>query len=326
MANFPTSLDSFTNPTGTDPLDSPDHATQHESANDAIKALEAKVGVNSSAVTASHDYKLSGVTGTDKAVSNTGTETLTNKTLTAPILTNKNSTGEDEGVETLTNKTLNAPAYKGLVDGWILADETWVYDSATTITVPSGATARYSVGDKIRWKQGGAYKYAYVVTVAATLLTVAGDAVTNAEITDNYYSKANSPVGFPAWFAYTPTGVAGSNVTLASRFRINGRECRVQMAINFTGGITFTTNPTIPVMASASMTTTGSAANDIQTCGTGGYRDSGTGNFPSTLKPIIVASATTVIIMSGNAVALSASSPTSWANGDAIWLDFSYEI
>lgn len=45
--NFPTSLDSFTNPSGTQTLDSPDHAGQHSDANDALEALEAKVGISS---------------------------------------------------------------------------------------------------------------------------------------------------------------------------------------------------------------------------------------------------------------------------------------
>ena len=56
--NFPTSLDTLTNPLATDTLDSPPHDTQHADANDAIEALEAKVGVNSSAVATSHDYKI----------------------------------------------------------------------------------------------------------------------------------------------------------------------------------------------------------------------------------------------------------------------------
>lgn len=56
--NFPTALDTLTNPTATDYLNSPSHAGQHSDANDAIEALEAKVGVDSSAVTTSHDYKL----------------------------------------------------------------------------------------------------------------------------------------------------------------------------------------------------------------------------------------------------------------------------
>lgn len=45
--NYPTSLDTFTNPAGTNTLDSPDHAGQHGDANDAIEALESKVGVGS---------------------------------------------------------------------------------------------------------------------------------------------------------------------------------------------------------------------------------------------------------------------------------------
>jgi hypothetical protein len=60
---FPTSLDALTNPVSTDVLTSPDHAEQHANANDAIEALQAKVGINSSAVTTSLDYKISRSTG-----------------------------------------------------------------------------------------------------------------------------------------------------------------------------------------------------------------------------------------------------------------------
>ena len=88
--NYPTSLDSFTNPTGTDLLENSnsalDHDVQHSNANDAIEALQAKVGANSSAVATSHDYKLSEVTSTDKAVGKTAVQTLINKTLTSPVI------------------------------------------------------------------------------------------------------------------------------------------------------------------------------------------------------------------------------------------------
>jgi len=86
MVNYPSSLDALSNPTGTSQMDTTDHALQHSNANDILEALEAKVGIDSSAVTTSHDYKLSGVTGSDKAVSLTGTEVLTNKTHTSPVL------------------------------------------------------------------------------------------------------------------------------------------------------------------------------------------------------------------------------------------------
>ena len=59
-SNFPTSLDAFTNPSSTDAMDSVSvpHATQHSDLNDAVEALEAKVGADSSAVTTSLDYKV----------------------------------------------------------------------------------------------------------------------------------------------------------------------------------------------------------------------------------------------------------------------------
>lgn len=43
--NFPTSLDNFTNPSSGNTLDSPSHSLQHSDLNDAVEALERKVGV-----------------------------------------------------------------------------------------------------------------------------------------------------------------------------------------------------------------------------------------------------------------------------------------
>jgi hypothetical protein len=49
MTNYPTALDNFTNPTGSDSLSTPAvlHSTQHANANDAIEAIEAKLGDDS---------------------------------------------------------------------------------------------------------------------------------------------------------------------------------------------------------------------------------------------------------------------------------------
>jgi len=87
--NFPSSLDTSTTipaEGASTPL-ATNHVTAHQNIQDAIEAIEAKVGADSSAVTASHDYKLGEVTGSDKAVSKTATQTLTNKTLTSPVIT-----------------------------------------------------------------------------------------------------------------------------------------------------------------------------------------------------------------------------------------------
>lgn len=58
--NFPAGLDAFTNPSATDAMDSATvpHAAQHANLNDAVEALQAKVGVDGSAVTTSLDYKV----------------------------------------------------------------------------------------------------------------------------------------------------------------------------------------------------------------------------------------------------------------------------
>ncbi len=160
---YPTSLDSLSNPTSTDLLDnasaSLDHWTQHADANDAIEALEAKVGVNNSAVTTSFDYKLSGVTGSDKAVSKTGAETLTNKTLTSPTVTGMTATTSTVNGVTLSNgggtsvflrgdgtyatPTAGDASYlaKGSVQGLTDAATSGLTISAGVISVNSGTSA-----------------------------------------------------------------------------------------------------------------------------------------------------------------------------------------
>ena len=61
--NFPTSLDTFSNPTSTTTLDGGGnaalaHASQHSNLNDAVEALQAAVGITGSAVATSLQYKL----------------------------------------------------------------------------------------------------------------------------------------------------------------------------------------------------------------------------------------------------------------------------
>lgn len=66
---FPTTIDNPTNNVQpTDTVEDFDHAGQHNLVAKGLVALEQKVGVDGSAVTTSHDYKLSSVTGSMKAV------------------------------------------------------------------------------------------------------------------------------------------------------------------------------------------------------------------------------------------------------------------
>jgi len=101
--------------------------------------------------------------------------------------------------------------------GWINADETWTCGADDVITVPTNATVKYSVGDKIFLQDDGGDLYGNVTAVAATSLTLASNddytLASGSTITEPKYSKAVSPVGFPTWFDYTPT-LAG-NVSMS---------------------------------------------------------------------------------------------------------------
>ena len=61
--NFPEDLDSLTNPQSTDSVQAVSHAAQHADVNDAIEALEAKVGVDGSTVITSLDYRIASLEG-----------------------------------------------------------------------------------------------------------------------------------------------------------------------------------------------------------------------------------------------------------------------
>jgi hypothetical protein len=60
---YPTTLDSLTDPQPTDDMNTVSHSGLHQAVNTAIEALEAKVGVDDSAVTSSHEYKIGTLAG-----------------------------------------------------------------------------------------------------------------------------------------------------------------------------------------------------------------------------------------------------------------------
>ena len=130
-------------------------------------------------------------------------------------------------------------------------------------------------------------------------------------------------MGFPAYFIYTPTGISATNVALTGHFYLVGRMCFVTIQVTFTGGITFTTMPSLPIPAS----TRELAFTNIGVSGGGGYYDSSVGSFPNTIYPTVLTSATVVTISkSTDASAMSASNPITWATGDVLGIIFSYEI
>ena len=101
--NFPISLDALANPTATSDTNLVDHALQHSNENDAVEALEAKVGVNSSAVTSSLDYKINHLTASSITdVTATFTEINYTDGVTSSIQTQLNTLTSDKVPKTTT--------------------------------------------------------------------------------------------------------------------------------------------------------------------------------------------------------------------------------
>ena len=211
----------------------------------------------------------------------------------------------------------------GAITGWVPAEQTWAYASTSTITVPTGAAAIYSVGDKLQWYDTVGTIYAYVVSVADTVLTIAPALATNHTYTLPFYSKASSPVGFAQWFAYTPTGGPTTNVTQTGRFMIQGRTVFAFGRMAFTGApAAWTGNPSIPVTASANLI----GLTPLGIMGWGAYRDSGTATLLYGAIPEVLASGTTVLLFKADGTAFSTTVPITWANGDFCEYVIQYEI
>ena len=120
----------------------------------------------------------------------------------------------------------------GVIDGWIPVVGTFSFYSSTKINVSSGAASIYNVGDKLRFQNNdsGAYLYVSIVTVADTLLTVFGNTVPNATLTDAEYSKVE-PLDFPSWNNWS-AGLSGFSVAPSNdvyRYKLIGRMCTLKM-------------------------------------------------------------------------------------------------
>ena len=139
--NYPTSLDSLTNPSSSNSLSYPGHSSQHSNANDAIEALEAKVGIDSSADIGSIDYRIGQLEANNMGV-NTGDQDLT-------TLVPKSTPNAQTGT---TYQFVLTDAYK-LV---ILTNA-----SPVAVTVPLNSTVTFPIGTQIDCIQGGAGKVTF---------------------------------------------------------------------------------------------------------------------------------------------------------------------
>lgn len=126
---------------------------------------------------------------------------------------------DGRGVYTVANAAISSPYISRVYhpagfpdwmiksDGWINAFETWTYVSATTFTISGDLTSKYQRGDKLKLTQT-TVKYFDIADISysggsgLTTVTVNGHglySLANAAITDNFYSKFETPEGIPVW-------------------------------------------------------------------------------------------------------------------------------
>ena len=259
--DFPTAIDDFTNPTATDYLNSPSHAGQHANANDAIEAIEAFIGVNGN-----------------------GIHNLTEKTTPADAdeVGLIDNSAESNVLKRLTWANIKA-ALKSYFDtlypardGWQPVSDSWSYASASTITVPSGAASIYQKGDRIKWTQT-TVKYGVIIGVADTLLTIAVNTdytVTNAAISNVYFSHQQNPKGYPTWFNYAPTFVGFSTppTVVFCAYKVDGKQLTMKYRNNYGTG---TSNATTFSISSPVTVETYTAAAMVGICEDNGSRFGG---------------------------------------------------
>jgi len=156
----------------------------------------------------------------DTLVIDDSTQTLSNKTLTSPVINtaisgtavkDEDDMASDSATAVATQQSIKAYAdNSALPTGWIDAKESWSYSawddtngvSTATITVPSDATTKYQAGMRVKFTQptDGA-KYGIITKVAATALTVFMNTdydFDNEAITSPFYSPMTTPFGFDA--------------------------------------------------------------------------------------------------------------------------------
>lgn len=214
--------------------------------------------------------------------------------------------------------------------GWIYANETWTYASASTFTVPGDQTAKYQKGTKLKFTQT-TIKYAVVKSVSysspnttVTIITNTDYTIANAAITDNYYSYQENPQGFPDWFTFTPTingsgGSAGSyaQTVRTCKYSVKGRTCTVSIDVLISNKGSWTGN----VLFSLPINTV--ISNDIVYHNLWCQAASG---VPIVGSKFGFTGASTSNLKGITAFQTAAADWSGVANGDSIWGVFSYEI
>lgn len=234
------------------------------------------------------------------------------------------------GADGTNKKVTRATLLRDNLYGWMPAESTWTYASATTFTIAGvNRTSEYRKGGKIRWKQGGAYKYAYILSSAFstdTTVTITGGSdytIANSAITDNYVSYEVSPLGFPDTFNYTPanTNITIGNGSYTGKFKIADGIVYTQIYLSF--GSTSSFGGAIRV---GLPTTHGTYISGASTGMCGIVGDVSTANYYTITNQISAPNQIYPIYTAADYGLITATAPFTWATGDFLVISGSYYI
>lgn len=215
-----------------------------------------------------------------------------------------------------------------LLDGWIMSPA-WAYASASTFTISGDYTSVYKLGVRLRWTQTSV-KYGVVVSSSYsapnTTVTIAVNTdyvVANAAITAQAYSFHTDPIGWPGWFAFTPsfTGVTVGDGTLTGKYCVIDKSLFLGVTLVF-GSTTAVTGATTMALPINAVTANGNGSMRFFDASVGGVPGSWFLSSTSALGIRAINAAGTYVAE----VALSSTVPFMWVATDQIMLYANYRL
>jgi hypothetical protein len=215
--NFPTSLDTFTNPNSGNTLDSPSHSIQHSDINDAVEAIEAKIGVGSStAGSATAGYALVNTSGGTTAYSLLGVSGLSSGTAVANTFLTANGSGAATFAPTAQGLTLLIPSsvVVGSGSGSVSATGTVTFSGASSVSINDVFSATYDnyrivftgiastgAGVHIRLRAAGTDN-STASSYVRQIVDASASSITTSRSTDNKWDTAGITSGLVAGYFY----------------------------------------------------------------------------------------------------------------------------
>lgn len=237
----------------------------------------------------------------------------------------------DDDVQELSQKVYTSPVFNDTWGGWVAANETWTYASATTLTISGDKTTKYYPGMRLKLTQTSE-KFFIITKVAesggTTTLTFYGGTdytLANAAITNPYYSVVKAPSGFPlSPDKWTITTTNSTERTTSSTGLGSMTDTLVvpigAWKVSLQGQVGFTLGTGSGRTAYVTLSTDGSTLTDtdLTISVSSAWTTSGLGGFPGYVeKSVLLTSSTTYTLMGhvGNAAHTVAMSSTILAGG-----------